>query len=190
MFPFILMAFLIAKIKKYSIMPIFKTYTLYPLFLVELIYIYFQINIFIGNYSFIQYSSILQTAYIAVLFLPIITYKLYPQALFGSAMMITGTLMNKLVIYMNDGKMPVFPTLSKLTGYFKPDSLSQSGDGLHILMTGDSKLNFLADYVDIGWSIMSVGDVLIHSFIGLIVYYTLKTLNNSSIVASEKMLLT
>lgn len=174
----ILAAFLIAKLKKYKITPVFKTYELYPLFAVELVYWFFQINSFFGIYDYVKYASIIQKAFLLVMLVPIIKNKIYYPALVGSWFVVFGSVLNEIVKTANGGKMPVYPSLSRLTGYYKNDLLSQGIDDLHIKLTSQTKFNFLADYIDVGWCIMSIGDVFIHSFITIIVYYTIKTLNN------------
>ena len=77
--------------------------------------------------------------------------------------------------------MPVYPTLSKLTGYFKEGDLSKGYDNLHIAFSGMTKLDFLSDYIDTGVSIMSVGDLFIYSFVVIIVYYAVKSMNSETI---------
>lgn len=176
----ILLGFILAKFHKYKILPIFKTYLLYPLFAVELIFYVFQVSVFMGNYSFIPFAPYLKYAYMLVMFLPIIAYKLYSPALVGSGFIVAGTLLNNFVISSNAGKMPVYPTLSLLTGYFKPDSMGK--DSIHVLLNESTKYKMLTDVIDIGWSILSIGDVLIHSFIAIIVYYTIKEMNRRIIV--------
>ena len=79
--------------------------------------------------------------------------------------------MNRFVISANDGHMPVYPTLSRLTGYYRDGVLGETADidGLHILMTSSTKLNWLADYIDLGFSVLSPGDLLIHAFLVIVV---------------------
>ena len=115
----ILIGFIWAKVRGYKILPIFKSYVLYPLFFVELAYYFFQVSVYFENYTFIQYSAYLKDAYMLVMFVPIIVYKLYKPALVGSALIVSGTLLNNFVIWSNGNKMPVYPTLSLLTGYYK-----------------------------------------------------------------------
>ena len=174
---FIIAGFLLAKIRKYKLIPAFKLPYLYPLFLVELIYIFFQANTIFENYTYIKYASTVQIAFMAVMILPIIRYSLNIPAIIGSGLVIGGTLLNKLVMNVNDGLMPVYPTLSKLTGYYKEGSLEQVNDGVHILGNSAIKLKFLSDYIDIGWTIFSLGDILIHAFITIIIFYTIKAIN-------------
>lgn len=177
---FILIALLVAKIKRYQVLCIFKTYDLYLLFFVELVYIFFQINVFFDNYSYVQYAKQLQIAYILVLLVPIIHRRLYRQALIGSGMVALGSILNRIVIAANDGHMPVLPTLSKVTRYYRNDALFQGIDSFHIMMTDATKLNILGDYIDVGYSILSIGDLFIHSFVAVIVYYTVKSINKNT----------
>ena len=45
------------------------------------------------------------------------------------------------------------------------------------MMSESTKLNFLADYIDVGFSVISPGDVLIHSFTTIIVFCVIVKLN-------------
>ncbi|HBL85073.1 MAG: hypothetical protein A2Y17_02525 [Clostridiales bacterium GWF2_38_85] len=174
---FIIAGFLIAKIKKYRIKPVLKLPYLYPLFMIELIYIFFQINVIFDNFYFLKFSSTIQIAFMASMLLPIVRYSINLPAIIGSVAVVIGTLMNRLVIMANNDLMPIYPSLSKLTGYFKDSDLEKANDGVHILGNAATKLSFLADYIDIGWTIYSPGDVLIHSFVTIIIYYTIKEVN-------------
>ncbi|QSX07064.1 DUF5317 family protein [Sedimentibacter sp. zth1] len=168
---------LIARIKKYDCKNLIKAYDLYPLIMIELVHLFFQINALFGNYSFVRYAVYIQYAFNISLLVPIIYRKLYSPAICGSVFVIIGSILNRAVIACNNGKMPVYPTLSNITGFYKNGILSQGVDNLHILMSSSTSLNFFGDYIDLGFSIMSIGDILIHSFLGIIVFYTIKTLN-------------
>lgn len=174
---FVIIAALAAKAKKYTVSKALKSYTLFPLYATELIYAVFQIFAFCGDYRFIQYAYLLQWLYFASLIFPILKWKLYIPAVTGAGLTIAGTILNKAVMAANGGKMPVFPSLSLITGYFKPDFVIKSGDTIHILGNEATKLNFFADYIDVGYSVLSIGDVLIHSFVATIVYFTIKSIN-------------
>ena len=89
-----------------------------------------------------------------------------------------GTLLNKFVIIQNGGKMPVYASLSKLTGYYNKSAI-QAVDSIHIIGNESTKFKFLTDYIDIGSSILSIGDLFIHSFIFIVIYYTIKEINKS-----------
>lgn len=175
---FVIFPFLLAKLKKYKLTPVFRMPDLYPVFCVEAVHLFFQISFYFGETRFVKYSNLIQNLFLLVLLLPILRQRLYYPSILGAGLTIAGTALNKIVIRANGGKMPVYPTLSKLTGFVSDGQLSGSVDSLHILMTRDTKLNFFADYIDLGFSILSPGDVLIHTFNAIIIYYTIKSRNN------------
>lgn len=181
MYLFILIGLLLAKIKKYKISCIFKKVDFYPLFAVEAVYIFFQALVFLRNYDYLKYAPYIQKAFTLSLLLPIVLRKLHIQALIGSGLVFFGTFLNKICIRANGGFMPVYPTLSKLTGYFLEGDLSRGYDNLHIAFSGTTKLDFLADYIDTGFSIMSIGDLFIHSFIPIVMYYAIKSMNSETV---------
>jgi len=174
---FILGGFLLAKLKGYKLYYAFKSPYLYPLYVLELFYIIIQFSFISGNHTLLELAGYLQIAFIAVLIPPIIKYSINLPAIISAISVFVGSRLNIAVMNANDGMMPVFPTLSKLTKYYTADSLTKINDGKHILGNADTKLAFLADYIDVGWTIMSPGDVLIHSFVTVIVYYTIKIIN-------------
>ncbi len=177
MLPFILAACLIAKIKRYRLAPIWRDISLYPIFAVECAYWLFQIFAFAGDYRFVPYAAYLQSAFLLSLLFPVLRHRLYVQAIIGTGMTLTGTALNRLVISANGGRMPVYPTLSRITGYFDPTALKEGFDTVHTLMNGSTPLRFLGDYIDVGFSIMSPGDLLIHGFSAIIFYAAIKDLN-------------
>jgi hypothetical protein len=118
---------------------------------------------------------------ILTLVVPVVRRQIFAPTLVGAGLTLAGTLMNRAVINANDGKMPVYPTLSKLIGYYKEGQLDGSVDNLHILMDEASKLPFLADYIDLGVCVLSPGDVLIHSFASIVIYFTVKAVNKNQI---------
>ena len=176
MFETIFAAFLLGKIKHYKIKYLFLNWSLYPFFLTQCVLIFFQINVFLGNYYYVQYSSIFKTSVILSFIFPMFVFNLYKPALIGSGSIIIGTLMNNFVIAQNSGKMPVFPSLSYLTGYVKPNTFSAVND-LHILGSAATHFKFLTDYLDVGYSILSPGDLFIHFFSFIMLFYTLKAVN-------------
>lgn len=178
----ILLALGIAKFKRFRLKPVLTAYALYPFFFVELVYWVFQITVFAKNYTFLPYAEFLKTAYFLTLLVPILVYKLYAPALAGSASVLVGTGLNRLAMSANGGKMPVFPSLSLHTGYFSSAPLS-AADTVHCLGGAGTRLKILCDYIDIGWSILSVGDLLIHAFSLIILYYSIKAMNKLSNIA-------
>lgn len=177
MIVYMLFALTLAKIKGYKIKPVMKAYTLYPYVFVELLYLFLQANIFLHNYSFVQYTPYLKSIYLYALIIPMLYYKLYKPGLIGSGLIIIGTVLNKFVMMQNGGKMPVFASLSKLTGYYSETAIG-TADSIHVVGTELTKYKFLSDFIDIGWSILSIGDLFIHSFTFIIIYFTIKELNN------------
>ncbi len=177
----ILLAALYAKIKGYRIRPILKEYSLYPLAIAEIAYIILQVNVFIGNYSYIRYASIFKTLYLYTLIVPILVHKLYKPGLYGSLLTLIGSMLNNFVMSQNGGKMPVFASLSKKTGYFNEIAIN-TVDKIHIVGNEATKYKFLTDFIDVGYSVLSIGDVLIHSFVFIIVYSVIKVVNKAKII--------
>lgn len=177
MFIYIIAAMVYAKIKGYKVKPVLKDFSLYPLAVAEILYIILQINVFLGNYSFIRYASIFKSVYLYTLIVPIVVHKLYKQGFIGSLLVMTGSILNKFVMSQNGGKMPVYPTLSKYTGYFSEAPIG-TVDQIHVLGTEATRYKILTDYIDVGYSILSIGDVLIHAFVFLMVYSVIKLNSN------------
>lgn len=171
--------FILAKIKKFKFSPLLKAYALYPFVLIELIYLFLQVNTFLGNYQYYQYAYAwgFKNWHLIALLPAVIAYKVYKPAFVGSIFVFIGTALNNWVIALNGGKMHIFPTLSKLTGYYKPGAIKEAHDTLHSLFNGSVKMPLLVDIIDTGYSIISFGDILIHSFIVIVIYYSIKELN-------------
>jgi hypothetical protein len=53
-----------------------------------------------------------------------------------------------------------------------------SADNLHVLGGEATKLKYLTDYLDVGYSILSPGDVLIHLFFCIMLYSLIKAVND------------
>jgi hypothetical protein len=175
-----LIAMLVAKIKGYKLKPLFMSWEIYPVLAFVVIYIFLNMGVFLGNYNFIKFAGILEKVYFCTFFILIIKYKQYVSAIIGSTAIIIGTVLNKIAISANDGKMPVFPTLSYLTGYAKTDTFIKVKD-LHILGSEASKLRFLTDTIDLGYSILSVGDIFIRIFTFVIIFNTIKSINKTKV---------
>lgn len=172
----ILIAFLFAKIKKYEIKPLFKSWEIYPIIIFEVIYIIGQVLIFSGNYEIIQFMQRLKPFYLSTYLFLIYKYDLYINSIIGAVFVLLGGILNDIAIKANEGHMPVYPTLSYLTGYASPEAFHLVND-IHILGDSQTKLKFLTDYIDLGYSILSVGDVLIRVFVFMIVYNSIKKIN-------------
>ena len=173
----VLLAVILGKHKKYHVGKALTRVSFYPFYLVEIIYIAMQICVFFKNYDCIRYAPVLKSAILYTLLIPIFVYKLYIPALAGSGLIVVGTVLNKIVISANGGKMPVYPTLSKLTGYFSEEMLKNSP--IHTLGGSATRFKILSDYIDIGYSVLSIGDLLIHFFAFIVFYYTMKSIARS-----------
>ena len=177
----ILIAIIVAKVKKYDIKPLFKSWPIYVVLAIELVYVGIQISIFTGYYGLIKYTNILETIYLCSYLAMVIQYKRYIGAIVGSGCIMIGTLLNHIAIAANHGKMPVFPTVSYLTGYAKPEAFIKVND-IHILGDVNTRLKFLTDVFDLGYSIVSIGDIFIRAFVFIIVFSSIRHLNRESIV--------
>lgn len=171
-----LIAIIIAKLKHFKIKYIFKTFSFYPVLTTQCIVIFFQINVFYGNYYVVQYASLVKIAIILAFLFPILAFKIYKPAIIGSGSIVVGSILNKIAIAQNNGKMPVFPSLSYITGYIKPNSFNAVND-FHVLGNAATRSKILTDYIDIGYSILSIGDLFIHFYVLLMLYYTIKSAN-------------
>ncbi|MGV8905458.1 MAG: DUF5317 family protein [Acetobacterium sp.] len=171
-----LIAVFFAKYRGCDIKPGFKSIALYPPIIFEITYLILQVFVMQGNYDVIVFADIFKKTYLLSFLFPIIMLKLYKPGLIGSAFVVAGTAMNNLVIAANEGKMPVFPSLTYLTGYVKSDTFEKIND-IHILGNADTQMIILSDIIDVGWSVLSIGDILIHTFAGIIVYSAIVELN-------------
>lgn len=179
MFFQVLLAIIVGKLKKYRVGQALVNKFFLPFYIADLIYIIYQINIFCGNYFFIPYGPYLKNLTLVTLLIPIYIYKLYLPALVGSGCIVAGSLLNKLVIYANGGKMPVFASVSRLTGYFS-EAAFKKVDSTHVIGSANTKLKVLSDFIDLGYSVISIGDIFIHLFVFVIFYHGIKAVNNQS----------
>ncbi len=172
----IIIACIFAKIKHYKLRYLFSSRTFYPILVTQCILFLFQISIFCGTYYFVRYAAMIQKAIILSFLFPILAFRLYRPAAVGLLSVAAGTGLNRFVIAQNGGKMPVFPSLSYLTGYCSPGSFG-AADSVHVLGGEATKYWFLADYIDVGYSVLSPGDLLVHLFVLILLYYTIKAIN-------------
>lgn len=171
-----LFAIILAKIRGYKLSALFKSWYIYPIFAFNLMYIFGQVMIFSGKYDYVKYSRMFETLYICAFLILIIKFKLYISALIGSACIFIGSTFNRIAILSNNGKMPVFPTLSYLTGYVKYNSFNNIND-IHVLGNAATKVKLLTDVIDIGYSVMSIGDIFIRVFSFLLVFNVIKSIS-------------
>ncbi|ATD55626.1 DUF5317 family protein [Clostridium chauvoei] len=172
----IIIALIFSKIKGYKIKTLFKNWTIYPIIIMEIVYIFIQANIFNGNYQLIKYVGVLKTIYLCTYIPMIFKYNQYMPAITGAVFTIVGGFLNNIAIRANNGKMPVFPTVSHLTGYIKADSFIKIND-IHILGTSATNLKFLTDIFDIGYGVLSIGDIFIRFYVFIIIYKSIQYIN-------------
>ncbi|MEA4824925.1 MAG: DUF5317 family protein [Clostridiaceae bacterium] len=167
---------LLAKIKHYQLKYLFYSWTFYIVLVIQCILVFFQFSIFYDAYYFIKFVPLIEPAIILSFIFAMVVYKLYKPAIIGSFSIVFGTLLNKIVMAQNGGRMPVFPSFSYITGYVTPNMFG-AADEIHILGSAETKLKFLTDYIDYGYSILSLGDVFIHLFVCILLYYLIKAVN-------------
>ena len=154
----------------------FKSWTIYPIIIFEIIYLIGQVAIFSGNYEFIEFLQSLKSIYLITYLLLVFKYEIYISSIIGATFVFLGGLANDIAIKANEGFMPVYPTLSYLTGYAKPEAFDLVKD-IHILGNSQTKLKILTDYIDLGYSILSLGDVFIRVFLFIIIYNSIKKIS-------------
>lgn len=172
----IIIVCLLAKLKRFQLHYLFRAWTFYPILLMQCVLVVFQASLFFRQYMFVRFVPYTEMAVIFSFIFALFAFKLYTPAILGSISIGVGTLLNKLVIAQNAGKMPVYPTLSYLTGYVTPEMLT-SLDSLHSLGNPETKLKFLSDYIDYGYCILSPGDVFIHLFACIMLFELIKAVN-------------
>lgn len=176
----ILLALLLAKLKGYKIKPIFKDWPIYLVLVFALVYIVLEVAVFSGNYSVVRFTNVYKVLYLSAFIAMIIKYNLYKSAIVGSVFVFIGGALNSIAIAANGGKMPVFPTISYLTGYASADAFSKVND-IHVLGSSMVNYKFLTDVIDLGYTILSIGDVFIRILPFIIVFFAVKGYNNKQL---------
>ena len=172
----IIVVCILAKCRRYKLKYLFRTWTFYPILLMQLVLVAFQASIFLRRFIFVAFVPYTEMAVILSFLFAAFAFQLYKPALWGTACILAGTGLNRLAIGQNAGKMPVFPSLSYLTGYVTPE-IVRTGDALHVLGSTETRLKFLTDYIDYGYCILSPGDVLIHIFVGIMLNSLIRAVN-------------
>ncbi|MCX6083687.1 MAG: DUF5317 family protein [Caldiserica bacterium] len=111
-------------------------------------------------------GALLPGVYVLTL-LMLLAFLLVNRRVFGVLVLLTGLMLNILVIGANQGRMPTDPQALVATGQGShAEELLRNGTAANVvLMTDQTHLNFLADYIilpflgDVG-SAYSVGDLL------------------------------
>lgn len=174
----ILVTLIICKIKGYKIIPLFKSWAIYPVIVMQIISVIIYITLFRGNYEFLKYMNIIKILYVCSYFPMVFKYSQYKNAIIGSISMIIGGFLNDIAIKANGGMMPVFPKLSYVTGYVKRDSFIKAHD-IHMLGGVNTNLKFLTDIFDVGYTVLSIGDVFIRIYVFIIIFGVIKSINKA-----------
>ena len=77
--------------------------------------------------------------------------------------------------------MPVFPNLSYWTGYANREAFSKVND-IHILGSATTKFKILTDVIDLGYCVLSIGDVFIRVFAFIIIFKAIEESNKNYIM--------
>lgn len=168
--------------ESYSITPILNRWSIRPIFFMSGVYIYLQSLIFQHNYWFLPYQPYIKDgillSYMILGVDVLLRNEKYKQYIIACVSLLFGFLLNYIVMYFNQGKMPVFPSFSWATGYTQYDMIANDAyfKDFHVLGDHLTKLIPLCDIFDFGTSIWSLGDVFCRLFAFIIVYYSAKTL--------------
>lgn len=201
-----MVAFLIAKIKGYKWRYLFKHWSIYPILLFCAIHIYAITLMFKGEYWFLTYAKYIKYSSLALYFIIAWKYKLIDISLFekinnkenkeplwrtwitspvvvGGLFAFIGSKLNQIAMFYNGNKMPVFPNVSYGTGYSKLDMFDKAlpFKDFHVFGNHLTNFIFLTDIFDFFIVIMSIGDIFLRVFVGLVVYYLIKQRNKNKI---------
>jgi len=182
----IILALILAKFKKLKIKKLFTIWEFYVILAFELVYIIIQINLFQENFFLLQYLATFNAVYLCAYLLLIYRFRIFKSALVGAGSLFLGSILNQIAMTANDGRMPVFPTLSYLTGYVSGNHSMTTLDSIHKLGGQSVNYFFLTDIIDLGYSVISIGDVFIRFFVFIIIYHSVKCLNKDNDIFRNK----
>jgi hypothetical protein len=128
------------------------------------------------KYWVIKYAPIVRYAFLLAFLIPMFRYQLYKPAIMGSCSIAIGSILNSIVMSQNGGKMPVYPTFSYITGYVKAEQHLVAND-IHVFGTAQTNCKFLTDYIDVGFCVLSIGDLFIHFYVFLMVFNLIISIN-------------
>lgn len=187
----ILLALIYSKYKKYKIKSLFEQKEIYYVLAIEVIYIGIQIALFQQQYEWLKYAHVFKSIYLCTYLGLIFRHELYKEAFIGSGFVLLGGICNDIAIAANGGKMPVFPSLTYLTGYATAEGFEkaqQVANDFHILGNEQTHLKYLTDIFDTGYSVLSVGDLFIRVFVVLVIYGAVKKINIVCAIKQEKII--
>lgn len=188
---------------RWKVFNLFSHWSIYPIVMTCLFNIYIIHLMHNGEYWFIEYAKYIKLISLFFYSGLILKYKLYDISIFnkvkletnpmltlftspvvvGVSSMGIGSVLNTIAVKANDLKMPVFADVSFGTGYSKIDMFDKMllyGD-YHVFGDHTTNLIFLTDWIDLFYSVMSIGDLFIRTFVILIIYYSIK-INSKEII--------
>ena len=201
----VILAFIISFFKGYrwKIFNLFKHWSIYPIVLTCLLHIYFVYLMIQGEYWFMEYAGYIKSLSLLFYFVLIWQYKLIDISMFksinlrkdknvqiwvwltspvvmGGLCIVIGSILNKIAMFYNNNKMPVFVSNSWATGYVKADMFTKAVNYGDFPIMGDmhTKLIPICDTWDVGYMVFSPGDILIRMFVFFTVYYSVKQLSS------------
>jgi hypothetical protein len=165
----ILVAFIIAIVNNINVIPVLTKIFMIPIYMASVLYI---VIIVLEQLNISKHSKYFTFSILGLIVIPtmycIFVYHLYFYILIGFICSVVGMLLNQIVVRANGNKMPMFLSLSKLTGSIDLEELKVSQT--HQLGDKNTKLKFLTDIIDLGYNVFSIGDVMIFSIFGIVMY--------------------
>jgi len=172
-----------------------KHWSFYPIIMTCIFNLYIIYSMVHGDYRLLEYAKYIKTT--------IYKYKLFNMSIFskikyenshimttvtspvslGVLCMWIGSGLNYIAMWANNWKMPIFSDVSFSTGYSKIDMFNNTilYNDSHTFGNYTTNLIFLTDIFDCFYSVMSIGDILIRAFVVLIIYYSVKNINDKNI---------
>lgn len=176
--------------KKYNIKLIFKDWPIWLPLIMLLLYIIAEVMIFNNQMWITQYGSIVKQVTLLSYLGLVLVYNLYSTEnknqsemirfikspfMIAIICLVIGYGLNFLAISCNSGHMPVFPSNTYFTNYTNPSSFTE--DSFYILGDSTSKAIPLCDTIDIFYSNLSIGDIFVRCFAGILIYFSIKRIN-------------
>jgi hypothetical protein len=171
----ILVAIFVACINKLNIVPTLLSLPMIPIYLGFLFYIFIvTLNMLQIKNRLEKYGIILWILTTMPVIYFVFSYRLYYLLIISIILFIIGVILNQIVLKANGNKMPVFPNLTYCTKVFTKEKVDVSET--HTLGTENTRLIPLSDIFDVGYNVFSIGDFLIFSGYGIIIFHVIKIL--------------
>lgn len=177
----IVIALLVVKYQRLKLKPFIQSWNMYALCGLLLLYIGLTISTFLGFHELIQYRNWFQCIVVSVFaFMAGFNNLSWKRIITSLGLLLSGGFLNRIAINLNNGKMPVFPSLSISTGYISHDMLLDMTKFSPVHTIGNyftTKAIPLCDIFDLGFTVFSVGDPLFYIGLAVILVGVVKKLN-------------